>query len=65
MRGLYNDRWPEQPSSTLTQLLERWSGGDSSALNEITPIVYRELRLLADGYLQRERRNHTLQHLPF
>jgi hypothetical protein len=47
---------PEQPSSTLTQLLERRSGGDSSALNEITPIVYREFRLLADGYLQRESR---------
>jgi RNA polymerase sigma factor (TIGR02999 family) len=42
-------------------LLRRWSDGDSSALDEITPIVYRELRLLADGYLRHERAGHTLQ----
>ncbi len=45
----------------LTLLLRRWSGGDATALDEITPIVYRELRLLADGYLRRERPGHTLQ----
>ena len=49
------------PATSLTLLLKRWSGGDRSALDEITPIVYRELRLLADGYLRRERAGHTLQ----
>jgi RNA polymerase sigma factor (TIGR02999 family) len=49
------------PATSLTLLLKRWSDGDSSALDEITPIVYRELRLLADCYLRRERSGHTLQ----
>lgn len=48
-------------SSDLTVLLERWSNGDRAALDELTPFVYRELRLLADGYLRRERPGHTLQ----
>ena len=48
-------------SSELTVLLRRWSGGDSSALAELTPIVYTQLRSLADGYLRRERPDHTLQ----
>jgi RNA polymerase sigma factor (TIGR02999 family) len=49
------------PATSLTLLLKRWSDGDRAALDEITPIVYRELRLLADGYLRRERSGHTLQ----
>ena len=50
-----------RPGTSLTLLLKRWSDGDRSALDEITPIVYSELRLLADGYLRRERPGHTLQ----
>jgi RNA polymerase sigma factor (TIGR02999 family) len=45
----------------LTQLLQRWSAGDSRALDELTPLVYAEVRKLARRYLQRERPNHTLQ----
>ncbi len=45
----------------VTQLLERWSGGDQSALDELTPFVYNELRNVADAYLRRERPDHTLQ----
>ena len=45
----------------ITVLLRRWSHGDRVALEELTPLVYRELRLLADGYLRRERPGHTLQ----
>src|SRR5690242_9752451 len=52
----------EAPATgSLTLLLKRWSEGDRTALDEITSIVYRELRLLADGYLRRERPGHTLQ----
>ena len=39
----------------------RWRGGDRAALDELMPLVYRELRRLAQHYLQRERGNHTLQ----
>ena len=45
----------------VTQLLERWGRGDESALDELTPLVYSELRNVADAYLRRERPDHTLQ----
>src|SRR4030095_11652224 len=49
-----------QPSQ-VTELLERWSLGDQSALDELTPLVYNELRHVAEAYLRRERPDHTLQ----
>ena len=45
----------------VTQLLERWSRGDESALEELMPLVYDELHRLAGSYLRRERSGHTLQ----
>jgi RNA polymerase sigma factor (TIGR02999 family) len=45
----------------ITSLLGRWRGGDPDALKELTPLVYRELRDLAQHYLTRERTDHTLQ----
>jgi RNA polymerase sigma factor (TIGR02999 family) len=45
----------------VTQLLHNWSNGDKSALEELMPLVYGELRRLAAAYLRRERPNHTLQ----
>lgn len=45
----------------ITQLLRRWGQGDATALNQLMPIVLRELRKLAGGYLRGERPNHTLQ----
>src|SRR6266542_5118881 len=50
----------DQPGQ-VTQLLERWGRGDQSALDELTPLVYNELRNVADAYLRRERPDHTLQ----
>lgn len=49
------------PSSQVTELLVRWRGGDRDALDALMPLVYRELRRLANHYLQRERPDHTLQ----
>lgn len=45
----------------VTQLLKRLGGGDKTALDEIIPLVYQELRQIARGYLSRERSGHTLQ----
>ena len=45
----------------VTRLLEAWGQGDRSALDELTPILYGELRRLAASYLRRERSDHTLQ----
>lgn len=50
-----------QSSETITVLLERWTGGDTSALDRLMPLVYDELHRLAANYLRRERRQHTLQ----
>jgi len=45
----------------LTQLLIAWSQGDASALEQLAPLVYAELRKLAHRYMTRERASHTLQ----
>jgi RNA polymerase sigma-70 factor (ECF subfamily) len=48
-----------QPDATgfLTDLV----GGDRRAADRLLPLVYGELHELAEGYLGRERRDHTLQ----
>jgi RNA polymerase sigma factor (TIGR02999 family) len=45
----------------ITQLLADASNGDQAALDALLPVVYNELRKLADHYLQQERPDHTLQ----
>lgn len=47
--------------SRVAGLLERWSGGDAGAREQLVPIVYQELRRLAHYHLRRERDGHTLQ----
>ena len=49
------------PEPGVTALLHRWRAGDREALNELTPLVYGELRRLAAHYLHNERPGHTLQ----
>lgn len=46
---------------SVTQLLGAWRQGDEDALEQLTPLVYNELRRLAGRYMQSERPNHTLQ----
>jgi len=45
----------------VTRLLVAWSGGDAAALERLIPLVYDELRSLADRQLAGERGGHTLQ----
>jgi RNA polymerase sigma factor (TIGR02999 family) len=45
----------------VTRLLTQWAQGDQDALQQLTPLVYRELHQLAASYLRRERDGHTLQ----
>jgi RNA polymerase sigma factor (TIGR02999 family) len=45
----------------VTQLLLDWNEGNQDALEQLMPLVYRELRRLAHQYLRRERDGHTLQ----
>lgn len=48
-------------SGQVTELLVRWRGGDQEALDTLMPLVYDELRRLAQHYLRHERADHTLQ----
>jgi RNA polymerase sigma factor (TIGR02999 family) len=48
-------------SQPVTDWLVKWSQGDESALEKLTPYVYEEMRRLAKGYLRNERPDHTLQ----
>lgn len=52
---------PQESNQDVSALLIAWSGGDSDALDRLTPIVYHELRRLARRYMQQERAGHTLQ----
>ena len=45
----------------VTQLLLDWSNGDQGSLDKLLPVVYQELRKLAQYHLQQERPDHTLQ----
>jgi RNA polymerase sigma factor (TIGR02999 family) len=51
----------DSSSSETTQLLRAWADGDSGALEQLTPRVYRELRRVAAHLLQNERPGYTLQ----
>ena len=47
--------------NSVTGLLQAWGRGDGEARDALFPLVHRELRRQAAGYLRRERRDHTLQ----
>jgi RNA polymerase sigma-70 factor (ECF subfamily) len=47
--------------STFPELFESLRSGDQSALNELTPALYKELHRIASRHLAGERSNHTLQ----
>lgn len=49
------------PAHEITGLLVAWRNGDESALNQLIPIVYDELRRVAHHRLRGERAGHTLQ----
>jgi RNA polymerase sigma factor (TIGR02999 family) len=55
------DKMAGDVPSDVTRLLSEWSGGNQAALDELTPLVYRELHQRARNYLRRERPDHTLQ----
>lgn len=44
----------------ITLWLERWQSGDREAFDRIVPLVYGELREVAQRALRRERPDHTL-----
>jgi RNA polymerase sigma factor (TIGR02999 family) len=51
----------EAASQEVSRLLMAWRQGDQTALERLTPLVYRELHRLAHRYMRRENAGHTLQ----
>ncbi len=51
----------ESNTQEVTELLQKWSGGDADALEQLTPVIYSELHRIAKRYMNRERDGHTLQ----
>jgi len=50
-----------QVTGNVTRLLLHWSNGDSSALDELTPIIYEDMLRLARSRLKHEYHECTLQ----
>src|SRR5436190_22103755 len=48
-------------SQDVTQLLSAWSAGDQTALEDLMPVVYRELRRLAHQHINKEHGGQPLQ----
>ena len=48
-------------SGDVTRILRRLTGGESQAFEELLPLVYEELRTIAQGYMRRAGPGHTLQ----
>jgi len=51
----------ESEAHEVTNLLSAWSQGDRTALDDLIPIVYSELRRRAHNYLRREQKGHSIQ----
>ena len=54
------DDRPASPQD-VSQLIASWRHGDKAALDEMTEVLYKELKRLAGYILSAERPNHTLQ----
>ena len=50
-----------ETSADVTALLSELTKGNPAAGSKLIPLVYDQLRRLADGYMRRERTGHTLQ----
>jgi RNA polymerase sigma factor (TIGR02999 family) len=48
-------------SIETTRLLRAWADGDQNALDQLTPHVYEELRLIAGRLMQKERPGQSIQ----
>jgi RNA polymerase sigma factor (TIGR02999 family) len=52
---------PEDQSTRVSELLQRWTRGNEQALEDLLPLIYQELRRVAHYHLKAERAGHTLQ----
>jgi RNA polymerase sigma factor (TIGR02999 family) len=51
----------EEKTDQITQLLLAWRNGEARALEELMPLVHRELKRIARNFMRRQHAGHTLQ----
>ena len=61
VRSYYMGNCPEGTTSRVTVLLDRLRKGEHAALDELMPLVYGELRRIAQSFFRGQRPGHTLQ----
>jgi RNA polymerase sigma-70 factor (ECF subfamily) len=57
----HTDDYAAASAGAITTLLTRLNVGEREVFEDLVPLVYHELRRIAQAYLRRESRNHTLQ----
>jgi RNA polymerase sigma factor (TIGR02999 family) len=57
----YDESLPDTGPGEITQLLGRWERGAPDAMESLAPLVYDQLRAMAEAFLRNERPDHTLQ----
>lgn len=55
------EKFMAAPSLEVTRILVDLSNGNREAVDQVTPLIYGELRRLAASYMRRERPGHTVQ----
>ena len=61
MSGAVQPEPDVQTRERATTLLRTFAGGDAHAADELTPMLYDQLRALAGSVMAQERASHTLQ----
>src|SRR5215472_10404305 len=59
LRGVSGAQMPN--TQTVRLLLRELAGGERQAFDQLIPLVYAELRRIAEAQLRKERSDHTLQ----
>lgn len=49
------------PNTLISELVHKYANGDKAALDRLLPLIYAELRRIAQRHLRGERTSHTLQ----
>ncbi|MBV8896341.1 MAG: sigma-70 family RNA polymerase sigma factor [Acidobacteriaceae bacterium] len=52
---------PDATPGEITLLLRRWEQGEPGSFDQLAPLVYDQLRDIAEAYVRGEREGHTLQ----
>jgi RNA polymerase sigma-70 factor (ECF subfamily) len=55
------DEPPATPRGDITVLLHQWGAGRDEAFQQLLPLAYDRLRMMASSFMRSERPDHTLQ----